>query len=435
MESRSDPDGLLDAAPFGFLSFSDDGSIAMVNATALQMLGYQRGELLGRPLETLFAPGTAIFYQTHLFPLVRLHGHAEEIYLKLKSRAGEPMGALVNVIRRERNGVPANDLAFMRVTERERFERELLAARRQAEDRGEQLEKANQLLESQQEILRDQALEVELQAEDLRAAYDQLAERSAELERQREAAEEANRAKSRFLAVMSHELRTPLNAIGGYTQLLEMGIHGPVTQAQRDALARIDRSQRHLLRLINDVLNLARIESGRVEYLLEDLALRELVAEVEPMVAPQLEARRITFHVEVSADDVARADREKVQQVLLNLLGNAVKFTPEGGSVAVETHTRPDVPEFVFLRVSDTGPGIPASMLDSIFEPFVQVDSSTTRRSEGSGLGLAISRDLARGMGGELRVRSEEGKGSTFTIALPRARPVESPVQPAETPT
>jgi len=419
---------LLDGAPFGFVSFEDDGTICVVNATALELLGYSRDEIVGRPVDTLLTTGARIFYQTHLFPLIKLHGRAEEIYLIMRTRDGSPLGVLLNAVRRERDGRPVNDCAFMRVREREKFEHELVRARRTAEHQKEQLEQANELLhaqahelEMQQETLRDQAMELEQQAEHLQLAYDALAERTEELERQRAAAEEANRAKSRFLAVMSHELRTPLNAIGGYTQLLEMEIHGPVTGAQREALARIDRSQRHLLRLINDVLNLARIESGRVEYIIEEISLAELVASVEPMVAPQMAAKRIAFEVEVSADELARADREKVQQVLLNLLGNAVKFTPEGGRVRVESRSRPDVPDSVFLRVVDTGPGIPATMLDSIFEPFVQVETEPARRSEGSGLGLAISRDLTRGMGGDLRVRSVEGQGSTFTISLPRA--------------
>jgi signal transduction histidine kinase len=220
---------------------------------------------------------------------------------------------------------------------------------------------------------------------------------------------------------MSHELRTPLNAIGGYVQLLELGIHGPVTPAQEQALSRISRGQRHLLRLINDVLNLARIESGRVEYAIEDVPLADVVAAVEPMIAPQLEAKGLRWESRVPGHLVATADREKVQQVLINLLGNAVKFTPDGGRVAVEAAPSGDTPGAVQLTVSDTGFGIPPDKLDSIFEPFVQVDASHTRVTEGSGLGLSISRDLARGMGGELTVRSTVGEGSTFTLRLPAA--------------
>ncbi|MBV9111034.1 MAG: HAMP domain-containing histidine kinase [Gemmatimonadetes bacterium] len=254
-----------------------------------------------------------------------------------------------------------------------------------------------------------------MQAEPPRGLNDEMVERSEELERQRNAADDANRAKSAFLAVMSHELRTPLNAIAGYVQLMEMEIHGPVTPAQREALDRVSRSQKHLLRLINDVLNLARIEAGRVEYVIEPVDLAALMADVTPMVDPQAQAKGLALEVSVPAGVVAWADREKVQQIVINLLSNAIKFTPSGGHVSVDA--RPGGGR-VRLHVSDTGIGIPAEKQGSVFDPFVQVDMSRTRRSEGSGLGLAISRDLARGMGGELSVQSTAGSGSTFTLTL-----------------
>jgi signal transduction histidine kinase len=200
--------------------------------------------------------------------------------------------------------------------------------------------------------------------------------------------------------------------------LMEMGIHGPVTDAQREALGRVERSQKHLLRLINDVLNLARIESGRVEYVLEDVDLAQLMADVTPMVEPQMTAKELALDIAVSAGTVARADREKVQQIVINLLSNALKFTPPGGRVRVDAGRGANV---VRLAVSDTGIGIPDEKQASVFDPFVQVDMSRTRGSVGSGLGLAISRDLARGMGGDLDVESTPGKGSTFTLWLPMA--------------
>jgi signal transduction histidine kinase len=247
-----------------------------------------------------------------------------------------------------------------------------------------------------------------------------------EAERARAEAEGANRAKSDFLTVMSHELRTPLNAIAGHVQLVEMGVHGPVNEAQRDALARVERSQRHLLRLINDVLNFARIETGHVEYELADVAATELAREVLPMIEPQAAAKGLS--VEVLGSDgggpVARADREKAQQVLLNLLSNAVKFTAPGGRIVLETEATADeqgAARRVLVRVRDTGRGIPADKLEHIFEPFVQVDTRLTRAQDGVGLGLAISRDLARGMGGDLTAASVLGEGSVFTLTLPAA--------------
>ncbi len=290
------------------------------------------------------------------------------------------------------------------------------------------LERANELLEAQgRELglkhreLHHQTTELEMTGAELHAANAALAARTEEAERARAEAEHANRAKSEFLAVMSHELRTPLNAIAGYVQLLEMELHGPITGAQREALARIDRSQGHLQRLINDVLNLARIEAGRVQYAAHDVLLADAVAAVRPMIEPQVAAKGLAFEVRVAPDLAARADREKVQQILLNLLTNAIKFTPGGGRVTVDTARRAEVSNTVFVRVSDTGIGVPADKLEAVFEPFMQVDASHTRGAEGSGLGLAISRDFARGMGGDLRVRSAYGQGSTFTLSLPAA--------------
>jgi len=251
----------------------------------------------------------------------------------------------------------------------------------------------------------------------------QLLEQAEELERQRTLTEDANRAKSAFLATMSHELRTPLNAIGGYVQLIELGIQGPITEKQVDSLARISRAQRHLLRLINDILNLARIEAGRVEYNVESCHLKEMVDTVLPMVEPQLQSRGVRYSVDVAPDLTAYADREKVQQILLNLLSNATKFTPANGSVVVTAAVMGERQERVALVIRDTGVGIPPERLAQVFEPFVQVDDSHARRAEGSGLGLAISRDLARGMGGELTAESEVKVGAAFTLTLPALLP------------
>ena len=242
----------------------------------------------------------------------------------------------------------------------------------------------------------------------------------AETEAARAEAEAANRAKSDFLAVMSHELRTPLNAIGGYAELMEMGIRGPVTPQQAEDLRRIQASQRHLLGLVNEVLNYARIETGTVHYELADVPLAAVVASVEPLVAPQLAAKGLAYSVSCrDPQPVARADREKVRQVLLNLLSNAIKFTERGGRVEVSCEARG---ERALIRIRDTGVGIPPHELARVFEPFVQVNASLTRTQEGAGLGLAISRDLARGMGGDLTAESQPGSGSTFTLSLPAAK-------------
>jgi signal transduction histidine kinase len=238
-----------------------------------------------------------------------------------------------------------------------------------------------------------------------------------EAERSREEAQHANRAKSDFLAVMSHELRTPLNAIGGYAQLIDLGIHGPVTEMQHDALTRIARSQAHLLRLINDVLNFARVDAGQVRYSLRDVPVDETIASLEPLVAPQMSAKNLTFSIHtVDPTLTVYADSDKLQQIVLNLLTNAMKFTPHGGRIWIECFPSDD---FVRIRVCDTGVGIPAERLDMIFDPFVQLDRSISNSRDGVGLGLAISRDLARGMSGDLDVESVVGGGSAFTVVLP----------------
>jgi len=232
----------------------------------------------------------------------------------------------------------------------------------------------------------------------------------------RKQAEEANSAKSQFLATMSHELRTPLNAIAGYTQLLSLGLRGPVTPEQQGDLDRIDRSQRHLLSLINDILNFAKIEAGHIAVENAQIDLTRILDGLKEFVEPQLREKTLNFSVINSCPEATgRGDEDKVRQILINLLSNAIKFTPVNGHINVECNANDGTLD---ICVSDDGVGIPPDKLDAIFEPFVQVGRDFSSPQGGTGLGLSISRDLARRMGGDLAVKSVLGKGSTFTLKL-----------------
>jgi len=228
----------------------------------------------------------------------------------------------------------------------------------------------------------------------------------------------ANKAKAEFLAAMSHELRTPLNAIGGFTELLSMEIHGPITDQQKEDLARIASSQRHLLGIINDILNFSRIEAGRIEYHVEKIDLAETIASVVHMVHPLAASKDISLVEEECPPGIcAQGDLAKTEQILINLLSNAVAFTEKDGRISVGCGYAEGG---VWIRVRDTGVGIPSDKQESIFEPFVQVGRSLITAHRGTGLGLSISRDLARGMGGDVTVESKLGQGSSFTLWLPK---------------
>ena len=229
-------------------------------------------------------------------------------------------------------------------------------------------------------------------------------------------AEAASRAKSEFLATMSHELRTPLNAIGGYVELMELGLQGPVTEAQRQGLERIRINQQHLLTLIDDLLNFTRLETGRLELELQPLLLAPLLGAVEAVAGPRLREKQLVYTCQPAAPGLAvRADERRLLQLLLNRVDNAIKFTPAGGWVALDAAA---AGERVRIRLSDSGPGIPPQKLDAVFEPFVQLGRHLDQPREGLGLGLAISRALARAMGGDLVAQSAPGRGAAFVLTL-----------------
>jgi PAS domain S-box-containing protein len=230
----------------------------------------------------------------------------------------------------------------------------------------------------------------------------------------------ANKAKSDFLAMMSHELRTPLNAIGGYAQLMIDGIPTPASDGQLNYLRRIAKSQQHLLGLIEAVLLHARVEAGKVTYQIADFWAREVLEVVDSLTAPQRAAKRLSYDSDgCDPKLVFHADKQKVVQILLNVLSNATKFTPREGRIIVTTSVLgPGVGAF---SVRDTGIGMSPKELEVVFEPYVQFDNPLAREHKGTGLGMPISRELARGMSGDLTASSEPGVGSIFTLSLPLA--------------
>jgi len=379
------------------------GHIASWNEGAEHITGYTAAEITGKHF-SIFYPQADKDRGKPAWELevaIRDGRFEEEGWRVRKTGELYWSNVVITTLRDERGEL----LGFTKVTRdlterRAAMERELDDARRLAAE------------ETAREMAEARALELDALNEKLRT-------QAAELEQRRTEAEQANRVKSEFLAAMSHELRTPLNAIGGFAQLLAMGIQGPVNEEQAAALGRIQRSQQHLLGLINDILNFSRLEAGEVTYAGEPISLPGALAAAAEIVAVSAKTRGVALDVLTAEPATALGDRAKVDQVLLNLLSNAVKFTEPGGRVTLEHAVENGR---VAIRVRDTGIGIPADQLEAVFEPFVQVGRSLTRPAEGTGLGLAISRDLARGMGGDLAVQSREGEGSVFTLTLPLAK-------------
>jgi PAS domain S-box-containing protein len=395
---------LLDLAQDAIVVRDADDRITFWNAAAERTYGWSRAEVGGRAVHELLQSE---------FPEDR-----EQIQRTLHEK-GQWTGDLVQK-RRDGTGLimssrwaAHSDAAGSIVA--------VLEANRDVTD-ARRLERAERELTEQ---LQDQATEMEQQVEEAQSLAEELEETNRRLEgTAREAqearthAEAANRSKSDFLAVMSHELRTPLNAIIGYVDLIEAGVRGPVTDDQGKDLARIRRSARTLLQLIEDVLSFAKLESGRVEYHIADVPVGEMLEDFTLLIAPQVQAKDLEFSTACTDRAVrVRADREKLERIVLNLLSNAVKFT-DHGRVELRCETGDSD---VRIIVRDTGRGIPSDQLEKIFEPFVQVERGLNRTADGTGLGLSIARDLANGMGGTLVAASTPGVGSAFTLSLPRA--------------
>ncbi|EKD34047.1 MAG: GAF sensor signal transduction histidine kinase, partial [uncultured bacterium] len=256
-----------------------------------------------------------------------------------------------------------------------------------------------------------------------------VAERTAELVRALAKAEDAERLKSIFLASMSHELRTPLNSIIGFTGILLMGLTGELNPEQKKQLQMVKTNGQHLLSMINDILDISKIEAGKVFPEVEAFDLIALVKEVTGSFEPQIREKRLTLHSRLSARIKMRSDRRRIKQILMNLMSNAVKYTEEG---RIDIAVRKLQDDRLEVKVSDTGIGMSKENMKRLFQPFQQVGMELTKSFEGTGLGLYLSQKLANLLGGEIVVESQPGKGSVFTAILPLAVDENSAVFPAD---
>jgi PAS domain S-box-containing protein len=356
-------DEILDRAPCGFLSFGDDGVVTEVNATLAGMVGMSRAEVVGRHIDALFTVPSRIFYQTHVYPMLKLHGTVQEVYVSLRHATDDQIPVLLYGSRVQRDGRFVSECVVVPMRQRNEYENELLQARKQAE--------------------------------------------------------EATRAKDEFLAVVSHELRAPLSSILGWAHMLSGG-----KKADPETLSRgmqtIERNARLQAKLIDDILDFARINSGKLRLDVAPLDLTPVVRSTAEGIAPAAAAKSIVL--EVSLDPAAgqvMGDSDRIQQVLWNILNNAVKFTPEGGRVAVMLER---VDSAAQISVSDNGIGISDEFLPFVFERFRQGDGGSSQRVGGVGLGMSIARYIVELHGGTIEVSSAgAGKGSTFVVRLPLA--------------
>jgi len=374
--------------------FDGQGEIIQANRALAEMHGYgSPDELIGRKFfDSIVAkeelPGAVEMFAESIRKKERIIRNVESIDLR---KDGSKFPVMLNIaFLWGSDGNLVEGIAVIHdITERKRAEREF-------QEKNEQLDVQNEELRATEE--------------ELMAQQQELMEKSRELE-------EASRAKSEFMAHMSHELRTPLNVIIGFSELMIDEVPGKVSEEQRQCLNDILGSGQHLLNLINDILDLSKVESGKMELKLRNVALPSVIESIRREIIPLLVKRKQSLEVDVEEGlPLVHADKAKVGQVLLNLLGNSSKFTPDGGKLKVEA-----VRENNWCRVSmiDNGVGVKKEDQERIFEPFCQLNSSLTREEGGTGLGLTITKQIVEEHGGRIWVESEYGKGSRFNFTLP----------------
>lgn len=372
---------LLDAAPDAILEVDSAGHIVLLNQAAEHLFGYPRAELLGQPVEILVPHSV----RAHHVPLRQGYQAAPAV---------RPMGSGRELEAQRKDGSRFRveiSLSPVQFGDRQHFTAIIrdVSERRRAED-------------SLREIQ-------ERHARELANTNAQLESRNIEIER-------ANRLKSEFLASMSHELRTPLHTIIGFSELLGEGLEGELNPTQRRFVEHIHRDSLHLLELINDILDLSKIEAGRLDLRCAEMPLEGALQEVLATIRPQAAAKSQRLRVSAVDDLILEADRVRVKEILYNLLSNAVKFTGEGGAISV---TVEPAGEFAAVAVEDSGIGIAREQQAAVFDAFHQVGSTTKGVREGTGLGLAITRHLVEQHGGRLSLQSEPGRGSCFRFTLP----------------
>ncbi len=417
---------------YAIFMLDSTGRIASWNRGAERIIGYTDTEIIGKHFSIFYtAPDLERDYPAFELEVAAREGRFEDEGWRVR-KDGTRFWSNV-VITAIRDPADGHLIGFGKVTrdltERVRAagERAALEREREARIRAEELTEEVQVQASH---LEEQAVALETLNERLQEANEELISRSREADQARSDAEAASRAKSDFLANMSHELRTPMNAIVGYTDLLDLGTAGPMNEGQKAQLERIRVSSQHLLMLIEDILDLSKIEAGRVEIARDRGVIGAVVDDALSLLRPQAAARglEIVNQCENAPALVYIGDEDRVRQILVNLLSNAVKFTDPGGTITLSCEAvkpvrggaiRSNAP-MLRIDVADTGIGIADEHVDSVFDPFVQVETGRTRTRGGTGLGLAISRQLARLMAGDLTVASGIGEGSTFSLWLPQ---------------